>query len=539
MTVSQQNTSGVVIGEIRQLDLLKKENESINDEIRMDAQEKSYYYYVGDSAEIIEYLENCIDDVFGDEITKDNEWLYDWLNITEKLINRQAIVYKDPAERFFEGEETESEELTEEDELTDYYNNIIPSDVNSKNKKAHRFAKLFNTSLTQVSFNKTTGKVEYLIEPSHKLKVIPDENDYMKISEISYEKEFKNEKGMNEVYTVVWNKTEHYKKDALGKKTAIGNNEGMANPYKDQSGEGIIPFAVLRLNEGEDFWGIGAEDIVNVNEIVNFLLTFLLNDSIVLGSGGVLLAVNLGLDKKGEEGESSGVKKVRASRRKPIVVETKGQITDNIPPSLSYVNTQPLITEIQNTIDYRIKQIAVLKGLNPNTILSAIKDTSDYQKMMDSLEQIEVRRDDLEPCRNYEKELFDITRVVNNTAAKDPALRTKFELQEIPWDIELSVDFAEIKIEKTNQELWADRNERLKLNLITPVDILIEENPDLSEDDAKKRLEDNRLINTTIGTNQKPSLFETIMNKNQANNQMNNQNMMMNNSNNKKETVNE
>lgn len=503
--VSQQNTSGVVIGEIRQLDLLKKENESINDNLRIEQQEKAYYYYAGDSNEIKGYLEEAITQVFGDKIVKGNEWLYEWLNVTEKLINRQAVIYKEPAARYIIGKDGKEDET-----LTEYYNKIIPPDVNSKNKKAHRFSKLFNTSLTQVTFNKESGKIDYVIEPSFKLKVIPDENDYLKISELVYLKEFKNERGINEVFEVVWNKNEHYKRDASGKKYPI-KDSGMGNPF-EENGEGVIPFAILRISEGEDFWGIGAEDIINMNSIVNFLLTFLLNNGIILGSSGTLLGINLGLNNRGTINDDTGEREVRFGIRHPITVDN---VRDGeAPPSLQYISTQPLITEIQNSIDYRIKQIAVLKGLNPNTILSTIKDTSDYQKMMDSLEQIEVRRDDIEPCRNYEKELFKITRIVNNTAAQDSVLKSKFNLQEIPEDVEIKVDFAEIVIEKTNEELWQDREKRLALNLTTPIEILIEENPDLSENEAKKILEDNRLINMTIGSNKQPSIVETLLGNN-------------------------
>ena len=483
------------ISSASQLKLLKAQNEALNDNIRRYLQEKSYDYYAGDSTQIEYYLELIINRLLGNEITKDKEWIYDWLNITQKFINRQAVIYKDPAIRYFEDD-------NEAGDLANYYNSIIPADVNSKNKKAHRFAKLFNTSLTQVAFNKDTGKIDYIIEPSYKIKVKTDEFDYNKISEFSYEKELKNIKGETEVFDIVWTDTQHYKRDIHNNESSIGNNEAMKNPYK------VIPVSILRLTEGEDFWGVGAEDVVNMNEMVNFLLTFLANDAIILGSSGTLLAVNLDLLHKGEVSKDSGLKKVRAGRRHPIVVENAS--TDKAAPRLEYVSTNPLITEIQQSIDYRIKQVAVLKGLNPNTIISEVKDTSDYQKMMDSLEQIEIRRDDIEPCRTYEEELFKITRIVNNTAYQDKELRAKFKLQEIPEDAVFKVDFAEIEVELTNTELWADRKEKLALNLISVLDIMMEEDPDLTEEEARARLEENRNINTTIGSNQPKGLAESL-----------------------------
>ena len=481
-----------------------EEHLKIQEEIRVALQEWLYSYYSGDSIGIKQYLAEAIKKVLGNEIIIDNEWLYDFVNVTKKMIDRLAVIYREPADRYITGEEGEDNQP-----LTDYLYEILPEDINTKDKKAHRFAKLFNTSLTQIYFDKNTGKIGLNIEPSHKLKVKTDYDDPYKITEVSYEKYFLNKVGKEELFTVVWNKDEHYKVDTDGKKYPVGDNEDMKNPFKDEDDEGVIPFPYLMLDEGEDFWGIGQDDLVNVNEVVNFLLTFLLNDAIVLGTSGTLLAVNLDLIKKGEE--KGGAKKVRVGRRHPIVVD--GVRTDMQTPSLSYVSSDPLIIEIQNSIDYRIKQIAVLKGLNPNTILSEIKDTSDYQKMMDAVEMLEVRRDDVEPCRAFEKRRFEVIKAVNNAAEKDSELKSKFKLQKIDWDAELGVDFAEIVAQKSTDEIWKDREEREKRNMGSAIDWLMEEDPDIDEEQAQEILDSNKVINST----QKPLTRFELKTKEQVN----------------------
>jgi len=491
-------------GKIQSLELLQKENEFLNDSVRIALQEKSYYYYTGDITEVTEYLKIQVRKVLGDEVVRDNEWIYDILNITKKIINLSSIVYKEPAVRYFTDDKG-----NEKEDWTEYYEQILPDNINSKNKTAHRFAKLFNTSLTQVTFDKEKGKVNLQIEPSCNYKIKTEDYDYLKAVKIGYQKEFTNPKGEKEVYLVVWTDTEHYMVDSKGKKTPIGDNEDKKNPF------GILPFPILRLNEDDNFWGAGSEDVVNVNEVVNFLLTFLLNDGVVLGSGGIPLFINTFLQKQAEK--KNEVKKVRVSRRHPIVIDD-AHTTDLAPPSVSFVRTDADIAGIQNTIDYRIKSIAVMKGLNPNTILSQVKDTSDYQKMMDSLEQIEIRRDDIEPCREYERQMFEIVKVVNNVAYEDAELRNKFKLKQIPDDIYLVVDFADIKQEMTPEQLWADRKERESRNMGSAVDWLIEENPGLTEDEAKKILEDNKKINQSIGGQSVPSLFEQLnINEEQVN----------------------
>lgn len=473
----------------KEIDLSYLADKSEQDLARRNIQEWLYNYYQGGKFEITEYLKQNIIKVLGREIVDDDEWLYDWINITKKMIDRQSVIYLDTPIRYFL-----SESELEEAPKTEYFESILPVNQNSIDKKAHRFAKLFNTSLTQVYFDKNSGKIGMRVEPSHKYKLEVDDNDPYLITQVSYEKYFKNNEGKDELYTVVWTKDAHYKEDKAGVRSPVGDNEDEINPFKNKDGEGVLPFPDLMIAEGEDIWGEGQSDLVNVNEIVNFLLTFLLNDSIILGSSGTLLAINLGLNQKGLTEDNIREKKVRVGRRHPLQVENVR--TDMQAPDLRYVSSEPLIVEIQNAVDYRIKQIAVLKGLNPNTILSTVKDTSDYQKMMDALEQIEIRKDDVEPCRIYETKRFEIIRAVNNAAYNDLELRSKFKLQMIDWDEELIVDFVEPKVELTLQEKWMDREKKLAMNLITPLDILLEDNPDLDEDSAKKILEDNRKMNS-------------------------------------------
>ena len=433
------------------LNPLYEQSKKDNDRIRQEIQEWLYDYYSGEYSAMVQRLEAVMRIVLGADVVRTREWVYEFRNITKKMIDRMAVVYKEPAMRGIEDEMDQDNQP-----VTEYLDYILPVDINSKDKRAHRFSKLFNTSLTQVYFNKETGKVDFRIEPSYLFKVKVDENNPYKAIEVSYQKYFTNTSGDDELYTVVWTEEKHYKVDEAGKKSKVGDNEDLENPWRDEDGNGVLPFIELRLEEGEDYWGGGQCDVVNLNETTNFLLTFQVNDAVILGSSGTLLAVNLGLNKKADKPDE--IQKVRVGRRHPIVVED-ARVTDLAAPSLQYVSTQPLIAEIQNTIDYRIKQLAVIKGLNPNTIISEIKDTSDVQKQMDSWEMLEVRRDDIDACRNYEMNRWSVIKAVNNSAYLDESLRTKFSLEKIPWDTELKVDFADIKMELTPEQLWADRKE--------------------------------------------------------------------------------
>ena len=117
------------------LELNRSKEDYDQDEIRMRQQEWLYDYYVSDREEIIAYLEDSIRTVLGSEIILKREWLYDYVNITKKVIDALAVVYKEPADRY----------ITSESELdktpkTDYLLRILPENINTLDKQAHRFA---------------------------------------------------------------------------------------------------------------------------------------------------------------------------------------------------------------------------------------------------------------------------------------------------------------------------------------------------------------------------------------------------------------
>lgn len=460
---------------------------------RQLVQQKMYDYYVGNEEEILQYLDSELRKTF--DPAQISEYQLNYINITKKIINALAIIYKDPAKRILL-HPTKEKDSPEVVEINKYYEQIQPVNINTKDKSANRLGKLWGKSLTQLFFDKREKRFRYHVALNHQITVKPLDDDPFVHEVIMYDKVIGNEE-----VTIVWTEKEHFLIDSKDVIRPVGNNEGMLNPY------GVIPFADMPINEGEDYWGQGLRDVIKANEQLNILLTFFKNVSIFLGTQGTIFTVNVGLDKKGQV-DTDEKKKIRIGLSHPISVEDAG--SDRAAPSVEHVSFEPHLEEIRDTIDWEIKRIAQLNGLNPNTILSQIKDTSDYQKMMDAVEQLEVRRDDIEPCRIYEKKRFDILRKMNNYLAGTMEGKS-YGLKVIPEEYELDVDFADIEIMKTPEDKQKEREFDSKYNLSTPIDWAIEDNPDLTKEDAEEKILANKDINKNLLNNKEGAL--SIFNK--------------------------
>lgn len=444
---------------------------------RVVEQKKQYDYYMGNQTAIKEYLEEALSYSFSSDTTVN--MIKHWINLTKKVIDQLSVLYNKAAKR------TILINGVPDKELTDYYNSILPSNINTVDKMALRLARLNNVSLTQIFIDKKTKQLVYRVEPAWKVSVVSDENNPNKMDLLAYQRYYKHN-GEDELYYVVWTDNNHYIVDRNENEVPVGDNIDMINPY------GTIPFAVLRVSEADDFWGEGQSDLVNFNEIINLLLTDLLDSGLIMGSAVTPVATNLNLRYKSEDGTFKPYP-LSIGMKHPLVAEDVR--TEMVQPRLEFVKPDAPIAEIMKSIDDQIKLIAITKGLNPNTLIAEVKSTSGYSKIMDSLEEIHIREDVIEQTRAYEEDRFNISRAVINAHAAELGLKT------IPDNAILKVNFAEVNIPKTVQEKWLDREQLIKFNLATPVDFLMEDDKDISEADAEMRLKKNAEFNKNFQIN--------------------------------------
>lgn len=461
--------------------------------------EKLFHYYNNNAYEIKRCLEKALAITFlAEDITDFQKF---WINIVPKAIDQLSIVYRDPATRQLilpdevkpiqvEGEENK---LSNAEILTEYYNELLHA-VSMADNQALRYAKLANVSITAIRFDK--GKIKYKVLPTWLYDIKVAEDDPYKMEGISYATYFDNKK-----YHVVWTESEYYMVEELewgnikfvsdavpvDKRLKVGSNKDMRNPY------GIIPYAILRLKEQGDFLGNGQTDLVEGNEQINIIMTELMNEHILMGVGTVL-ATNCNLATKKVANDTTDPKRVRIGRKYPISQENVKSDDGSLPPSLEYVSTDPQLMDLRETIDWSVKMFAMSKGLNPNSFLAEVQAISGFSKLVDAMEQMELRKDDVEPCRLYEDERFEKTRVINNYH-KETTDGSKYKLMDIPDNCYLQVDFAEIQQQRTPDEQQKNDDWNLKHNLINVYDIARRQNPDLTDDELKVNIDKNKVIN--------------------------------------------
>ena len=372
-------------------------------------------------------------------------------NFTKRFINKMSRIYTVGAQR----------------SISDQYD-ILARRKDSRMKHVERMTRLCGSIATQVIYRDDMEQPCFDYKPVYYFDVHMGENPFVpeaitypilqSTDDVSYTDKLKYVYYDNEMY-------------------AVFDEDGIILEEKEH-GYGIIPFLFThRENQIDSFFVDGADDIVGCNEQVNITMT-----ELQLGMRfqmfGQPFVTGVFSDK--------GMKRTGSDQ---ILDLPEGATFGIAAPE---GDIQAVIESVKFQVDlvaqnnHLYVQFAQDGGEVPSGIALKIKD----------LERFEDYQDDLELWQLYERDLYEIEYNI-----------AKFNGISLPR--ELKVDFNEPEYPKSVQDQILLDNHRLEKNLITEAGLLVEQNKDLTIEEAESIVEANRQ------KNQKLSIFETIRSQTQ------------------------
>ncbi|MCA1906243.1 MAG: phage portal protein [Desulfarculus sp.] len=218
------------------------------------------------------------------------------------------------------------------------------------------------------------------------------------------------------------------------------------NPY------GVLPF--VPAWDGlphDDFWLGGGDDLIVIQEAINAQLTALLYTCQQQGFG-------VGWVKGGGQGGQ-------------VTVGPGAMVELPLDGALGFAATEAPIDQILAVIDKLIGWVAVTNGLPAQVLTTEPNQQSGVALLVSNRELQEKRRDDLELWRRYEKAIFSVMRAIWN--AHNPG-------RQLSPGATLSIDFADPRPAVSEKDQAATWQTLLGLGVISPVDVVMERNPDLT-----------------------------------------------------------
>lgn len=360
------------------------------------------------------------------------------VNIVKKIVRALAMVYMRDAVRSVDGTEQDRAILAEIETTA-----AMPV----KMKQANRMARLLGVILLRPVWRNGRMDLDVLTPDVLDVETGDTPQDLQAVQVTHYSATG----DANEVTYALWTSETVQIMDANGRQ--ISEEE---NPYKR------LPFVPCwRHPVGDVFWQHGASDLLMIQDAVTRLLTLA---AYVLDHQGFATCY-----VKGAEGRLAD--DVAMGPGSLVGLPRDGEI--------GYVSPQAPAEKILAVVDFLLKQAAVTNGLPAATMSTEPTEESGVSRIVGNRELEEMRADDVALFAEYERQLFDVFRTVWNV--HNPG-------RQISADAVFQINFADPRPTMTATEQISNWERLMALGLASPVDAVMERDPDLTRDEAKARL---------------------------------------------------
>jgi hypothetical protein len=361
-------------------------------------------------------------------------------NIVKKFVNRMSKIYTIGAKR----------------NVNDRYSDLT-SVKNARMKQMERMTRLLGSTATYVMYDELEERFEY--RPIYYFEPYFGDNPY-RPEAIVYPMMHGHAdlSDTDELMYAYWDSELHLK-----------FNENGDILEEVQHNLGVLPFVFTHREEQLDsFFVEGASDLVSANEHINITMTE--------------MQLGLRFQMFGQPvvtGLISDNSNVRAGSDEILT----------LPEGSNYniVSPQGNVRDVIENIKWQIELVALNNHLFVTFAQSGGEVPSGISLMIKDLERHEDFIDDKELYRQYEKDFYRVEYAlsqVNNLG--------------LPEVSQFKVDFSEVEYPMTTQDKIMLNEYKLKHNLTTEAQLLAEENKDLSVDDAKQIIEENKSVNQTL-----------------------------------------
>lgn len=269
-----------------------------------------------------------------------------------------------------------------------------------------------------------------------------------------------------------WSDSFHFTTDINGRIIGAASPADILNPIRR------LPWVNIATGQDGSFWAQGGDDVVETSLLINKKLTDVNFISFVQGWGQMVIAA-MDIPKKLVGGPDNA-----------FVFEKKDP-TETV--QVEYASSNPPIEAWLETVRMILALVLSTNDLSPRNIAAKLDATtapSGIALMIENSEVMADMKDVQELFRDKEPEVWEIIRdwhtmfATNNWLEKDQ--------QDIPTfkDADVNLKFLQMKTPISEKDKLEEMKLRKDLGIATLVDLLRQDNPDLTEEEAQTKAEE-------------------------------------------------
>jgi hypothetical protein len=278
--------------------------------------------------------------------------------------------------------------------------------------------------------------------------------------------------GKKRVY-VWWTENYHFTTDEKGEILSNPKNPANENPIKR------LPFVNNADDQDGQFWAIGGDDLIDGSVLVNKIITDMFFIAWVQGWGQWVVTGRKLTDR------------IVIGPNNAIVLDYDPESGDP-KPEVNVVSANPPLESWMRSIEQYMALLLTTNNLSPANVSMKL-DANTFPSGIAILVEMSEATDDIsdkqKSYKDIERQLWEIIKLWHNMLLESGELADEFaEIDALPEDLKVSVKFNEIKPVISESEKLDVLKKRKDLGLNSALELLKLDNPDLTDDEAIKKL---------------------------------------------------
>lgn len=293
-----------------------------------------------------------------------------------------------------------------------------------------------------------------------------------------------------------WSKFYHFTTNGKGEILDIGGQGkvDVINPIQD------MPFVNFAMDQEGSFWAEGGDDIFDGAVKVNCMITNMDHIGVTQGYGQFYM--------KGK----NLPRFVKAGVNKSILLEVESK--DDPDPQIGFASSSPKLQELKDQVVMYVALLLTTNNLSTRSVSTELSGGQDFASgislIIDKAESIEDVQDQRDVFQKNEPEIFK--KLQKWQAVYKGALKEEYRKHLIPQEFELNLKFNDARPIMSETEKLNALKLRKELGLNTMIELLMMDDPALTEKQAEERLKKileekikNQLRFMTPGANGNPN----------------------------------
>lgn len=276
---------------------------------------------------------------------------------------------------------------------------------------------------------------------------------------------------------IFWSDKYHF---TCNEKGEVIDENGMPTSIEENP-IGVMPFVNYAEDQDNSFWAQGGDDLIDGAININSIITNILHIAITQGYGQAVV-----------KGGRNTPRTIKLGPNKLIILEQNS--ADDPAPDFDFKTAQPPLAELRQLVEFYVALLLTTNNLSTSGISTTLGSASTFPTgiamMIDKAESMEDIEDQAQIFKDNEPKFWNVFAKWHEVLKSAGQLEDDLAKYDLPQEFDVAVKFGKPEVLMSEKERLDILKMKKELGLISQLDILKAEFPELSDEQLIAKLEE-------------------------------------------------